>query len=143
MKRTDDMFFWYNNPPYVRYWAKFTSEAAQLDEKEKAEKNSLPEHRRKLNEWKFMGARGRIYSEFKGGVKKPYNYQEKFENRLKFSQKWHYSNGAILTQTLIVTMTKWIVMIKLHTANIFYSKMGKELEPVGVLFSRIEILARK
>ena len=98
MKRTDDMFFWYNNPPYVRYWAKFTSEAAQLDEKEKAEKNSLPEHRRKLNEWKFMGARGRIYSEFKGGVKKPYNYQEKFENRLKFSQKWHYSNGAILTQ---------------------------------------------
>ena len=78
MKRTDDMFFWYNNPPYLRYWAKFTSEAAQLDEKEKAEKKSLPEHRRKLNEWKFMGARGRIYSEFKGGVKKPYNYQEKF-----------------------------------------------------------------
>ena len=78
MKRTDDMFFWYNNPPYLRYWAKFTSEAAQLDEKEKAEKNSLPEHRRKLNEWKFMGARGRIYSEFKGGVKKPYNYQGKF-----------------------------------------------------------------
>ena len=78
MKRTDDMFFWYNNPPYLRYWAKFTSEAAQLDEKEKAEKNSLPEHRRKLNEWKFMGARGRIYSEFKGGVKKPYNYQAKF-----------------------------------------------------------------
>ena len=78
MKKTDDMFFWYNNPPYLRFWAKFTSEAAQLDEKEKAEKNSLPEHRRKLNEWKFMGPRGRIYSEFKGGVKKPYNYQEKF-----------------------------------------------------------------
>ena len=94
MKKTDDMFFWYNNPPYLRFWAKFTSEAAQLDEKEKAEKNSLPEHRRKLNEWKFMGPRGRIYSEFKGGVKKPYNYQEKFaKNCFKnFSEKFSWNS---------------------------------------------------